>query len=78
MNVVDHTPERNVLLITHTGRSEARDAARKVAHWLAAAGVGGRVLAPAVGHARLGGGGPGLLFRPEGRAAGVGVCCIQH
>ncbi|MBS2964701.1 NAD kinase [Actinocrinis puniceicyclus] len=38
-------PKRSVLLITHTGRKEAKDAARKVAHWLSAAGVEVRVLA---------------------------------
>jgi NAD+ kinase len=38
-------PKRSVLLVTHTGRTEAKDAARKVAHWLSAAGIGVRVLA---------------------------------
>jgi NAD+ kinase len=37
--------KRSVLLVTHTGRSEAKDAARKVAHWLSAAGIEVRVLA---------------------------------
>jgi NAD+ kinase len=37
-------PKRNVLLVTHTGRSAARDMARMVAHWLAVAGIGVRVL----------------------------------
>jgi NAD+ kinase len=38
-------PKRSVLLVTHTGRTEAKDAARKVAHWLSAAGIEVRVLA---------------------------------
>jgi NAD+ kinase len=37
-------PKRNVLLVTHTGRAEAKKAARKVAHWLSEAGIGVRVL----------------------------------
>ncbi len=37
--------KRSVLLVTHTGRTEAKDAARKVAHWLSAAGIEVRVLA---------------------------------
>jgi NAD+ kinase len=37
--------KRSVLLVTHTGRTEAKDAARKVAHWLSAADVEVRVLA---------------------------------
>jgi len=37
--------KRNVLLVTHTGRPEARSMARKVASWLSAAGIGVRVLA---------------------------------
>ena len=38
-------PKRSVLLVTHTGRTEAKDAARKVAHWLSAADIEVRVLA---------------------------------
>jgi NAD+ kinase len=41
-------PKRNVLLVTHTGRAEAKDMARLVAHWLAVAGIGVRVLAAEV------------------------------
>jgi len=41
-------PKRSVLLITHTGRTEAKDAAHKVAHWLSAAGIEVRVLADEV------------------------------
>jgi NAD+ kinase len=36
--------KRNVLLVTHTGRPEAKDASHEVAHWLSAAGIGVRVL----------------------------------
>jgi len=38
-------PKRYVLLVTHTGRAEAKIAARKVALWLSEAGIGVRVLA---------------------------------
>ena len=38
-------PKRHVLLVTHTGRAEAKAAARKVAQWLAESGIGVRVLA---------------------------------
>ena len=62
-------PQRNVLLITHTGRSEARDAARKVAHWLAVAGIGVRMLAPEVELDRLEVGEPGSWIVPEDRHA---------
>ena len=61
--------ERNVLLITHTGRSEARDAARKVAHWLSVAGIGVRMLAPEVELDRLEVGEPGSWIVPEDRHA---------
>jgi NAD+ kinase len=37
--------KRNVLLVTHTGREEARDASHKVAHWLSTEGIGVRLLA---------------------------------
>ncbi|HEV2343662.1 MAG TPA: NAD kinase [Actinocrinis sp.] len=37
--------KRSVLLITHTGRAEAKDAAHKVAHWVSAADIEVRVLA---------------------------------
>ncbi len=40
--------KRSVLLVTHTGRTEAKDAARKVAHWVSAAGIEVRVLADEV------------------------------
>jgi NAD+ kinase len=62
-------PERNVLLVTHTGRSEARDAARKVAHWLSVAGIGVRMLAPEVELDRLEVGEPGSWIVPEDRHA---------
>ena len=64
---VEH--ERIVLLVTHTGRSEARDAARKVAHWLAVAGIGVRMLAPEVELDRLEVGEPGSWIVPEDRHA---------
>ena len=63
----DGDAERHILLITHTGRSEARDAARKVAHWLGAAGIGVHVLA-----AETGGDGFGSdvhVFDDAGKAA---------
>ena len=62
-------PVRNVLLVTHTGRSEARDAARKVAHWLSVAGIGVRMLAPEVELDRLEVGEPGSWIVPEDRHA---------
>jgi NAD+ kinase len=62
-------PERNVLLVTHTGRSEARDAARKVAHWLSVAGIGVRMLAPEVELDRLEVGERGSWIVPEDRHA---------
>jgi NAD+ kinase len=61
--------ERNVLLVTHTGRTEARDAARKVAHWLSVAGIGVRMLAPEVELDRLEVGEPGSWIVPEDRHA---------
>ena len=61
--------ERNVLLITHTGRTEARDAARKVSHWLSVAGIGVRMLAPEVELDRLEVGEPGSWIVPEDRHA---------
>jgi NAD+ kinase len=61
--------ERIVLLITHTGRSEARDAARKVAHWLSVAGIGVRMLAPEVELDRLEVGEPDSWIVPEDRHA---------
>jgi NAD+ kinase len=42
--------DREVLLVTHTGRAETHDAAEKVASWFAAAGVGLRVLADETPH----------------------------
>src|SRR6202030_1004161 len=55
-------PKRSVLLVTHTGRTEAKDAARKVAHWLSAADIEVRVL-----------GGDGTLLRgaEQARAADI-------
>lgn len=47
-------PERRVLLVTHSGRVEAKEAARKVAHWLGAAGIGVRLLAGEVDGADVG------------------------
>jgi NAD+ kinase len=41
----DEGPKRNVLLVTHTGRVEAKAAAHKVASWLSDGGIGVRVLA---------------------------------
>jgi NAD+ kinase len=70
---VRHVPhgaaQRTVLLITHTGRSEARDAARKVAHWLSVAGIAVRMLAPEVELDRLEVGEPGSWIVPEDRHA---------
>ena len=49
----DEDAKRQVLLIIHTGRAEAVEAARTVAGRLGAAGVGVRVLAGETGHADL-------------------------
>ncbi len=46
--------KRYVLLVTHTGRNEAKQAARAVAHWLHAAGIGVLVLADEAGFADCG------------------------
>ena len=55
-------PKRSVLLVTHTGRTEAKDAARKVAHWVSAAGVEVRVLAGEVDGVEFG---PGTWIVPD-------------
>ena len=59
-------PKRNVLMVTHTGRVEARDASHKVAHWLSAAGIGVRVLADEVDGLEFG---PGAWIVPDDRHA---------
>lgn len=43
------TTDRAVLLVTHTGRQEARDAAKETVHLLHKAGIAVRVLAPETG-----------------------------
>ena len=59
-------PKRSVLLVTHTGRVEAKDAARKVAHWVSAAGIEVRVLAGDVNGVEFG---PGTRIVPDDRHA---------
>lgn len=59
-------PKRSVLLVTHTGRIEAKDAARKVAHWVSAAGIEVRVLAGEVDGVDFG---PGTRIVPDERRA---------